>query len=1254
MNLRNMNYIKNGKGGIQLIRTQEGNNDSSHAVGGGAATQTGIDYQNRVAAWVAVSILAEQNASLPFDLPADITFEYFRCETEQPVDDILIGTSNNGLLFMQVKHTINLEKGSASGLASTMKQFVRQFLAYKNESSGRLFDRPLNDTTDRLILATAMGSSKSIRESLKAVLDRVRILMPGQTLDDAAKNKDEKEALTVVIDHISNAWIKESGVQATLSDIQSILRLIWVISLDLDPEGSTEIEAKNLLRSTILQNPAEADAAWSILVQASANYARNRSGGDRSLLQKQLLNKGIDIKCISSYLGDIQCLKQFSGSTFNQLTDFSKISIGKTEVKIKRKSTMSLRSVVENGSIVIVGEPGAGKSGALHDLVSDLFSDQFDVVFIAVDRIEATSQSSLRNEIGISHELIDVLKNWVGVKPAFLVIDALDAARTDLAIQTFRNIISTMIKLESRWNVVVSIRKFDLRYNRQLRDLFSGTPPTEFRDKEFNMIYHINIPKLDDEELKQIEIQSKDLANLVLNSSSQLNELLRSPFNLRLMGDLLGLKVPVKELSPINTQTELLDRYWIERIIREDAYGDAREIVLRKICQGLVKLRSLKINRLEIIEPSNSDIIKDLLSSQVIVEWQASSESIPERYIIAFSHNVIYDYAVSRLLLRVPLNDFINILTQDPELLLAIRPSIVYHFKYIWTLDTPHQLFWACVNSVICSKDIPEIGKLLGPSVASELATKIEDFEQLFRILEDSDEMAQQNAEKACNHVIGALLSLPPNSKFFVGDESGPWAQFLLRLSDSIRHSTAYIIRQLLISLCEYHDKFTEEQAACIGISARRLLTFALESADRDQWLINHAIQAVCRTFYSDVRESNGIIRRLLEPEHMKLYAAEEMHWLAREIKNLISIDPDLVEDVYKAAFTFNENSEEKTQIGGSRIIPMSSTRKQDYSMVRYELVNTFSDFIRMAPVNAIRALIVAINGYVIEEHSSTEEMIAISFEFDGLPTKIKTDYSTIWDDGGAYHHDNALKMLDSFEQYLLDTTQKSTTSDIRKEIISIIARENYSAVIWKRLLKCGIKEPNTIGQEIKSLIWAKPIFNCIDTGVLAGDLIKAIFENLTRQEKELVEKAILSITEDSASDSQTQFKEKTRNRLLGCIPDSLIVSEQVRQIIDELKASNAIPPNEPHFRFSSGWSGEPYDEEKYLADEGVPVLEEANKIIRDIEKPVDDFSKKYLNSAPSREAIQSIFPAIRQLYKALFKIILEQRLKELAMFQSV
>ena len=102
---------------------------STVQTGGGAATQAGTDYQNRVAAWYAVRILAERAATVPLDCPATATSQFLRCETGEPIDDVLVGLSTTGYIFLQAKHKISLGTTSDSELAGVIDQFVRQFIA---------------------------------------------------------------------------------------------------------------------------------------------------------------------------------------------------------------------------------------------------------------------------------------------------------------------------------------------------------------------------------------------------------------------------------------------------------------------------------------------------------------------------------------------------------------------------------------------------------------------------------------------------------------------------------------------------------------------------------------------------------------------------------------------------------------------------------------------------------------------------------------------------------------------------------------------------------------------------------------------------------------------------------------------------------------------------------------------------------------------------------------------------------------------
>jgi stage V sporulation protein SpoVS len=230
---------------------------------GGAATQAGINYQNQVAAWICTRILAEREATPLWRFPEGVTFEFIRCETEQPVDDLLVGTSAGGHAFIQVKHTVTSSRASDSALASALDQFVRQFISYRTGVAGKQrWERPLDESLDRLVLVTSSKSSVSVREHLPALLTRLRTIAPSQGIDAAAINQDERKTLAVLRGHLARIWDGCAGTAISEAEEHQLLNLIWVQVLDVEEEGLNEREAKDLLRSSIINDPSQADAAW--------------------------------------------------------------------------------------------------------------------------------------------------------------------------------------------------------------------------------------------------------------------------------------------------------------------------------------------------------------------------------------------------------------------------------------------------------------------------------------------------------------------------------------------------------------------------------------------------------------------------------------------------------------------------------------------------------------------------------------------------------------------------------------------------------------------------------------------------------------------------------------------------------------------------------------------------------------------------------------------------------------------------------
>src|SRR5229473_5046192 len=174
--------------------------------GGGAATHAGTNYQDYVAAWTAVQILAEP------------------------------------------KHTVNLETTTTSPLGSTIAQFVKEYSAAS---------QPFDPAKDRFVLITSPLSSAPIKTDLPEFLTRMRT-----SFDPIAEwtggSHEEQRAAKVLQDHLNREWQAIKGTAPTINDLTGIIRLIHIQILDVDPAGQAEQEAKNTLRQRILKNPTDA------------------------------------------------------------------------------------------------------------------------------------------------------------------------------------------------------------------------------------------------------------------------------------------------------------------------------------------------------------------------------------------------------------------------------------------------------------------------------------------------------------------------------------------------------------------------------------------------------------------------------------------------------------------------------------------------------------------------------------------------------------------------------------------------------------------------------------------------------------------------------------------------------------------------------------------------------------------------------------------------------------------------------------
>lgn len=1192
---------------------------------GGAAGAGGFNFQHAVTAWAAVRILAGQGAPPAWELAADTTFDWLRCETEQPVDDLLVGT-NRGVAFCNIKRSLTIGTSADSEFASVLQQFVRQFLSFRDRNPGaRPWERPLDPALDRLVLVCSASASGTVRTSFSNVAARVRGLVAGQSIETAAANYDETTALKTALAHVVTAWRSLVGSEPANSDLFDFFRLLHVQTLELETGQSAELEAKALLRSSVLLRAEASDHAWDHLLAVGARLAQTRTGTDRSQLQRSLQDAAIELKATPTYVPDIDKLRSYSRRTLQQLQQLSHIQLAGHDVKIARASTAAMAGAVESGSFVVVGQPGAGKSGAIHDLAAQLMDAGRDVVLLAVDHLEAASPGGLRQELGLAHDLSEILSNWPGNRPGVLILDALDAARGEPATQTMRTLIAAVLATLPRWRVVVSIRKFDLRYSEATQRLFRGAPPTTFADAEFSDVRHVNIPVLAPEELEQLRVSAEGLYQVLGAIPISIRNVL---FNVRLMADLLEAGVDAAQLRPIQSQLELFEKYWFYRVIKDDGHEDDRELLLRAACERMVETRTLHVERASVLAPGAGEFLRTLLSDQVLNEWQPRPDSAPDRYVLTFSHHVLFDYAVSRLLFRRTAPNVSDQLRADRDLVLVVRPSLVLHFHYCWSIDPSDRArFWNLARAISRTAAIPEVGKLIGPSAAADLAREPRDVELLARTIENNNPSVRLEGAHVLQHLVGALVIRHKDRRPLVGPEAGPWCELAERISRTLGTDTAPTLRILLTTITELSERLTLTQLRLSGLGSRRLLEFAWSAQQRDSWLVIFAIQCVCRTFLSDADASFQLLSKGLEPEHVKQFGYDELSWLAREARHLLNVSPELILRLYQAAFSYEESSKDTTDLGSGRVLTLTSTRRQDYEMALYELADQFPKFLACDPQRATRALLTAIHRYAVIRRRAGRANIEF-FDFGGTQARYRPDHSYIWDASSAYKHDEPLRLLEAFENHL-KTMSASDQANVLEAILGIVIDQNELAVVWKRLLRVGAERPATWGRLLVPLASAVPVLTGADTSYAAGEFLRRVFPLLDVPQREQIEHALFALPPEAGDDPHAD-----RDRLLACLTSNDLVTEFARVRRAELEAAGSPPNNEEPVRFR--FESRPFGEEEYLAEQGVPIQEEPNRRIRSLEGPVKSFAAQHRNSPPSLSESSDALPAFSELLAAI------------------
>ena len=905
-------------------------------------------------------------------------------------------------------------------------------------------------------------------------------------------------------------------------------------------------------------------------------------------------------------------------------------------MKIKREKLLNdLQDFVKRRNGVIIGSPGIGKTYLLKELYYSLESLEIPELILPIDQLGDGTDETLRKELSYEGDLIERLKSVpVLAQKAILIFDAFDAARDEKTRKRFLTLIQRAIcELRESWNVIVTVRTYDAMKSQELLDLFGkvdDTDSVQYQSKDI-LCHHFTIPPFNEDEILQAFEQIGCPKSIYDDGSQDFKNILANPFNLWLLEKILKTSQQLPDFSQIRSEVQLLGLFWQRRIDNENS-----EHLLRQIADKMVQERSLSVrvddvyDDVDLDKPIRKNAWDKLQSNEILSKVSSTGQRI------AFSHNILFDYAISVLLIDDEPKRLENFITEDPSRPLFLRPSLTYFFTRLWYYGDSTS-FWKAFWHIFPSErsiHLSLVARLIPTSVIANEAHKIE---QLIPLLEELGNGEKgEIANEAITRLLQALQTLQIKRDTL-------WINFFNKVSGHLNEKFAWDLANLTSAIFEREKEFEKSEVvdAC-GRVGRRLLEWVWQKREvgKSTWYDRFggrwAVPLVAQTYHTDVEESRMLLEKILELPKEDNFPITFLSWLTEHVDKIWDHDPEFVTSIYRTVFYHNESSEAKTSLS-SGVLAMTSTRRQDYSMCYYRLIKHFRNFLRAAPLPATQAVIRSLNAFIfgeyivryLKEGVEVEDIIE-TFKFREKPAYFMEDSSYVWDARNS--SDEPIEMADVLFEFIAELAKsKDACLD---SLLDVFRNEVIVAFFWKRLLGTASQFPKVFAPRLFELCIAKPILKGNDTRYELGMFLETSSPEFSSDQLRRIEESILALPEEAADEDSRNALIYQRNRLLERIPENLLVTDEAKQIRKKMVRENDIQENRRLVSFST--QTEDVTEEKWFQTQGVDINKSENQGLQRFSAPLNKFSSDWMNGVPTVNAAKLVLPQLRKAYTAV------------------
>ncbi len=1071
--------------------------------GGGRRVSAGLGYQYSYGAFLAVQVIA-RSAPL-WDLDPSVEIQSILTEQDVAVDDLVALTSNGGFAFVQAKRSVDVSPKPASPFYKALSGFTELYIGFAKVLQARNAPpRSFDVARDRLVFAVGRRTSKNIVDGFQSVCTIARSSAP----IDSAANKHTANALATAATIIENAWKNHTGANATPEEVRSVLASIWVHPCECDDGERDHVAALNQLRTVVL--PAAKDGpVWQRLKALCHRHSNIGGGFDRTALYAEVRQAGADVLgSQADHREDRARIVSESKRFADRYRAQTYVTIAGEPLRLRPETQRLLSSEAQRGSLLVIGQPGVGKTGSVVTLYAACQEAQVEAAFVPVERLR-TGGGNLEKLFGLRKPMREVMTDWGGTQPAFFIIDGLDAAR---GIDELNDVVEALFQMASsaspRWKFIVSMRSYDaLRarlQNTELPIIFRVTeeaPQISMR-AELEGIRCFEVPELTNDDLAPA--RSKLNALDVALGNPDVLKLARIPFNLWLLIGLIEDGLVGSELQSITTQIQLLNSYWKQRVERGDETID-RERLLTRACQLMIQERALTCDRNDLLQSGQEErVANDLCSIGVLDELRMPGAFSAAQY--RFSHNTLFDFAVAKRILAQR-GELDRLLADNPGALTLIVPSLRMFFQELWDEGAGagrRDRFWTTLLDIAANEELPAVASVIGVAIASR---KAEATSEVSKLVEGLDNPRSRRAALRIIEWIHGSLGMDGVDPFAKAGE--PWDYLARALMNDPGDGADWASFRLQSMLLERGGRLSEAALQNVATAARELLNHLLASPVRNDRFISVAIATVMKSAGADVAVAARALRPLLAANYRRTNAWSDMPAIARELSRLHASAPDFVAEVYDACFHTQELSEETVSISQSRIFAMTSNRRQDLDHAKWQLGRDYQSFLDASPVAATRAVVAAVDAYA-KTHNVAKLGAGCEVQLGSISRHVTPDMSSSWLDTILTKHEPAFDMLEAWCKGM-DQLYRQDTRLFEACFNDFIAT-SWSAVYWRKLLSAAARYPETLGRAVFPLLTQRPVLTGYDTSDAAADAVTAVYPLLSTEERAAIEHAILAI----------------------------------------------------------------------------------------------------------------------------------------------